>query len=137
MRYREQTIVNVYFHNLSQYDAHFVVRELGIDGGNVSVLANSEEKYIMFVKHFKYPGAGRHNSIAVRFVDSYRFLARALSSLAQLLPLDKFRVTKTFFSDDEEFELVQRKGVSRTNTSLPRQCWTNVRFLHPKRFMIR
>lgn len=35
-------------HNLSNYDAHFIAKELGYDSDNISVIANSEEKLIAF-----------------------------------------------------------------------------------------
>src|SRR5436190_9048087 len=85
LRYHEQDTINCYFHNLSNYDAHFIVRELDIDKGDVRVLANTEEKYITFLKNFIYSGAGRHERMSVRFVDSYRFLSRGLAFLAKIL----------------------------------------------------
>ena len=103
--------MNVYLHNLSNYDAHFIVRELAVDGGDVSVLANTEEKYISFTKRFGHPGAGRHNSIRLRFVDSYRFMAKSLAGLVSILPPEKLHETRGAFPHPEDFNLVRRKGV--------------------------
>ena len=111
LRYHEQDTINCYFHNLSNYDAHFIVRELDIDKGDVRVLANTEEKYITFLKNFIYPGAGRHERMSVRFVDSYRFLSRGLAFLAKILPREKMRCTRAYYQDDDKFVLLQRKGV--------------------------
>lgn len=51
--------MNRYFHNPSNYDAHDVA--LGLVGGIVSVLANTDEKYIVFTKHLTFPGVRREN----------------------------------------------------------------------------
>ena len=111
LRYKEQDTVHVYLHNLSNYDAHFIVRELGVDKGSIDVLANTEEKYITFSKRFKYPGAGRNGSIKLQFVDSYRMMSKSLSVLASILPADKLKTTRQRFPDQEEFDLMRRKGV--------------------------
>lgn len=52
LKFREQDTINCYFHNLSNYDAHFVVRELGLDQGHMGLVTNTSEKYIAFIKHF-------------------------------------------------------------------------------------
>jgi len=112
LQFKEQTVVNCYFHNLSNYDAHFIVRELNVDAGDVRVLANTDEKYITFSKRFIYPGAGRQDGIVVRFIDSYRFLTRALSTLVDILPVDKLQCTREHFGAvPQQFEMAKRKGV--------------------------
>ena len=110
LRYHEQDTINCYFHNLSNYDAHFVVRELDIDKGDVRVLANTEEKYITFLKTFHYPG-DCHEKMSVRFVDSYRFLSRGLAYLVSILPEDKFHCTHAYHQEPTKFSLLHRKGV--------------------------
>lgn len=100
----------MYFHNLSNYDAHFIIIELTVDRGDVNVLANTEEKYVTFSKHLKYPGAGPRSASKLQFVNSYRFLTMPLEILASILPVDKKKF-RSHFNDSEEFELLQHKGV--------------------------
>ena len=121
LRYREQRVVNCYFHNLSNYDAHFIVRELAVDSGDVDVLPNTEEKYISFSKRFLFDRAAdpattagrgkRQQGFKVRFLDTYRFLTSSLASLASALPPAQLTETRKRFPDDHLFNLVRRKGV--------------------------
>ncbi|XP_054270714.1 uncharacterized protein LOC128991659 [Macrosteles quadrilineatus] len=111
IRHKEQDTINIYLHNLSNYDAHFIIRELSVDKGNINVLANTEEKYITFSKRFKYPGAGRQGGLKLQFVDSYRLMSKALGTLASILPADKLKITKSRFPNQEQFDLLRRKGV--------------------------
>ena len=40
------------FHNLSGYDAHFIIKEIAVAyNGHVDVLPITKEKYISFTKH--------------------------------------------------------------------------------------
>ncbi|KAL4135021.1 hypothetical protein QTP88_006689 [Uroleucon formosanum] len=98
--------VPCFLHNLSNYDAHFIVTELGYDTHRITVIPNSEEKFISFSKYIS-------NTFTVRFIDTCRFMASKLSTLAKnLLTLNfsKFRETGKHFSTDD-MNLVTRKGV--------------------------
>jgi len=95
-----------FFHNLSNYDAHFIVTELGYDARSISVIPNSEEKFISFSKYIS-------NNFSLRFIDSCRFMASSLSTLATNLhsaDYEKFRETRKNFIHDD-IPLVTRKGV--------------------------
>jgi len=98
--------VPCYLHNLSNYDAYFIVTELGYDTDTISVIPNSEEKYILFSKYI-------NNEFSVRFIDTCRFVASSLAELARNLTTAdfcKFReVAKVFIPT--EMPLVTRKGV--------------------------
>ena len=45
--------IPVIFHNLSGYDAHLFIKNLGVSEGLISVIPNNEEKYISFTKTVK------------------------------------------------------------------------------------
>lgn len=98
--------VPVFFHNLSNYDSHFIISELGYDTESINVIPNSEEKFISFSKYIS-------STFTVRFIDTFRFMASSLSSLAENLitpGLENFRETaKHFVAGD--MPLVTRKGV--------------------------
>jgi len=103
---RQPNFVPCFMHNLSNYDAHFIVTELGNDSKSISVIPNSEEKFISFSKYIS-------NTFTVRFIDTFRFMASSLSNLAANLitpNLTKFRETAKVFAP-ADMSLVTRKGV--------------------------
>jgi len=106
LKLQTPNFIPCFLHNLSNYDAHFIVTELGYDSKSISVIPNSEEKFISFSKNVT-------NNFSIRFIDSYRFMASKLSTLADNLitpGFEKFRKTaKHFFTED--MQLVTRKGV--------------------------
>ena len=83
------------FHNLSGYDAHLFIKELGrrFNKNDIGVIAENREKYISFsvkisvklagVKH--KDGTEEHKNIQLRFIDSCRFMASSLDKLASNL----------------------------------------------------
>ncbi|XP_026815430.1 uncharacterized protein LOC113555237 isoform X2 [Rhopalosiphum maidis] len=106
LKLQTPSFIPCFIHNLSNYDAHFIVTELGYDSKTISVIPNSEEKLISFSKYVnKY--------FSIRFIDSCRFMASSLSTLASNLitsGFEKFRETaKNFLTED--MQLVTRKGV--------------------------
>ncbi|XP_054276530.1 uncharacterized protein LOC128995537 [Macrosteles quadrilineatus] len=106
--YQDQHFVPCFIHNLSGYDSHFIVRELGYDTNEIKVIPNTEEKYISFSKMVKVKHA-KNNVIELRFLDSYRFMQDSLSNLANNLPKPDFIETKRHFP--ENTELLTKKGV--------------------------
>ncbi|KAF4530493.1 hypothetical protein B566_EDAN018469 [Ephemera danica] len=94
-------VIPVFFHGLNGYDSHFIVQHLGDNEGDVTVIPNSQEKYITFIKKVGH--------MKLQFVDSYRFLSKSLDVLASLLPNERKECTKKFFPP-ELLELVYRKG---------------------------
>ncbi|XP_046665974.1 uncharacterized protein LOC124357906 [Homalodisca vitripennis] len=103
LKRQNQKFLPVVIHGSSNYDSHFIIKNLGCDERKVEVIPNSKEKYISFVKHTE-------SGIKLRFVDSFRFMGSSLSSLVQNLSLDQFNHTKMFFNN-EDLSLVTRKGV--------------------------
>ncbi|WAR05654.1 hypothetical protein MAR_021023 [Mya arenaria] len=53
LKYRNPKFIPVVFHNLSGYDSHLFIKNLGKSEGNINCIPNNEEKYISFTK--KYP----------------------------------------------------------------------------------
>ena len=83
------------FHNLSGYDAHLFIKELGrrFNKNDIGVIAENKEKYISFnvkinvkLAGVKYKdGTQVHKNIPLRFIDSCRFMASSLDKLASNL----------------------------------------------------
>jgi len=78
LKLQTPNFVPCFFHNLSNYDAHFIVTELGYDTKSISVIPNTEEKYISFTKYIT-------KKFSVRFINTFRFLASSLSTLSSNL----------------------------------------------------
>lgn len=93
-------------HNLSIYDAYFIVTELGYDTHVISIIPNRDEKCISF---FKYIAP----SFTIRYVDTCMFMATSLASLASNLltnEFEKFREPRKV-SSHNVMPLVTRNGV--------------------------
>ena len=121
MKYRIPDFVPIAFHNLSGYDAHLFIRELGkkFNKDDIGVIAENKEKYISFNVSIpvKLAGVTDKNGKAVikkvklRFIDSCRFMASSLDKLASNLDDDQCKNLRKFFNDEEQFRLMRRKGV--------------------------
>ncbi|KAL4127493.1 hypothetical protein QTP88_011660 [Uroleucon formosanum] len=106
LKLKQPKFVPCFFHNLSNYDAHLIVTELGYDANSIKVIANSEEKFISFSKYIS-------RTFTIRFVDTCRFMASKLETLAKNLltrNFSKFRESAKYF-DARDMPLVTRKGV--------------------------
>ena len=52
LNYRDSHCIPVVFHNLSGYDAHFIIKEIAVAyKGCIDLLSIIKEKYIQFAKH--------------------------------------------------------------------------------------
>ena len=108
--------VPVVFHNLSGYDAHLFVNNLGITKGKIRCLPTTDEKYISFSKDIVMStskgkdGKNYENKLDIRFIDSFRFMQTSLAKLVENLPSRSFKNLKRFYKGDK-FGLLRRKGV--------------------------
>ena len=86
----------VVFHNLSGYDAHLFIKNLGYDLGNINCIANNEEKYISFTKtitvgsYINKEGKTVNKNHNIRFIDSFKFMSDSLDNLVNNLPEEAF-----------------------------------------------
>ncbi|KAL6418278.1 hypothetical protein ACFW04_012231 [Cataglyphis niger] len=55
--------------------------------------------------------AEEKNHIKLRFIDSYKFLSASLDKLASFLNKDKFKILKSKFQNEDNFNLITRKGI--------------------------
>ena len=114
LQFKKPKVTPVIFHNLSGYDAHLFVKNLGKSEGNIKCIPNNEEKYISFSKEIvvdDYEKDGKKVEVKheIRFLDSFKFMASSLDSLAGNLDLSKFIQTKKEFG--EKYELMTKKGI--------------------------
>ena len=108
----------VIFHNLSGYDAHLFVKNLGKTEGNIKCIPKNEEKYISFSKEIvvdEYTNKkGEKIEIMheIRFLDSFKFMTSSLENLVRNLAksdLKKLKETEKSFVDG--VKLLSRKGI--------------------------
>ena len=124
LKYRKPDFTPVIFHNLSGYDSHLFIKNLGFSEGNIDCIPNNEEKYISFSKKIK---VGTYWKIAlyadgdifyeqkpkyhtIRFIDSFKFMATSLEKLVNNLPEDDCINLGSYYSGNK-FNLLARKGV--------------------------
>ena len=116
LQYRMPKFIPVIFHNLSGYDSHLFIKNLGVSEGNISCIPNNEEKYISFTKTIvvnRYENKeGKEVLIKrdLRFIDSFKFMASSLSSLVNNLNKDKFTNMNKLFQG-KHLDMLLRKGV--------------------------
>ena len=104
------------FHNLSGYDSHLFIKNLGFSQGNIDCIPNNEERYISFTKRIHVgsytskKGETKPLHHQIRFIDSFKFMAASLDSLVNNLPKDAFKNVKRYYKGDK-LSLLTRKGV--------------------------
>ena len=101
----------VIFDNLSGYDSHVFIKQLGKSKGNINCIPNNEEKCISFSKTI-LPDDVEDNfkdRIEIRYIDSFKFMASSIDSLSKNLSREQFREMRKVFEDDTD--LFIRKGV--------------------------
>ena len=124
LNYRKPDFTPVVFHNLSGYDSHLFIKNLGFSEGNIDCIPNNEEKYISFSKKIQvgtYPKQAldaegdifyeqKPKYHTIRFIDSFKFMATSLEKLVNNLPKDDCINLGLYYSGDK-FNLLARKGV--------------------------
>ena len=124
LNYRNPNFTPVVFHNLSGYDSHLFIKNLGFSEGNIDCIPNNEEKYISFSKKIwvgTYPKKAsdadgdifceqKPKYHTIRFIDSFKFMATSLEKLVNNLPKDDCINLGSYYSGDK-FNLLARKGV--------------------------
>ena len=121
LKYKIPDHIPIVFHNLSGYDAHLFIKELGkrFNKNDVGVIAENKEKYISFNVKInvklagvsKKDGTGAHKNIQLRFIDSCRFMASSLDKLASNLGDDQCKHLREFRKEEEVFRPMRCKGV--------------------------
>ena len=118
LRYAIPNHIPVVFHNLSGYDTHLFICQLGkkFNSEDIGGIAENKEKYISFsfnvvvAKYKDKEGKERKRKIQLRFIDSIRFMESSLDSLSSNLTDDQCKNLAKFHRG-VEFQLMCRKGI--------------------------
>ena len=116
LKYKKPKFIPVVFHNLSGYDSHLFIKNLGFTDGNIDCIPNNEEKYISFTKNIvtgsytNKEGKTKPIKHKIRFIDSFKFMSTSLDSLVNNLPDDAFNNLERYYKE-EKLSLVKGKGV--------------------------
>ena len=122
LEYRIPKFFPVIFHNLASYDAHLFVKNLGVTEGKIKCIPKNEENYISFTKEIEVDTFTKEIEVdnktktisvkrELRFIDSFKFMAISLDSLANNLPDNMFNNLSYFYEEQAKFKLLKRKGV--------------------------
>ncbi|RLU24991.1 hypothetical protein DMN91_003083 [Ooceraea biroi] len=114
LNYKDSHVIPVIFHNLSGYDAHFIIEDVAnAFESSVELLPLTKERYITFTKNVANTEDGCGTCVKLRFVDSYKFLSTSLDTLASYFDKSHMRILRSEFLhlSEEDFELLTRKGV--------------------------
>ena len=116
LQYRRPKFIPVVFHNLSGYDSHLFIKNLGVTEGNINCIPNNEETYISFSKDIVVGEYTNKNGKIVdikqqlRFIDSFKFVASSLDKLVENLDKNCCVNTGKFYKG-KQLSLLMRKGV--------------------------
>ena len=105
------------FHNLSGYDAHLFIRELGAQTSEMGVITKNKENYISFSirvpveKYIDKNGEEKDKLIELRFIDSFKFMSSSSDFLTKnLVSSGKWSFGLGGYSD-LQYDVLIRKGV--------------------------
>lgn len=114
LQYQENRTIPVVFHNLGNYDAHFLLKKLATGfKGEIKIIPINSEKYISFIKTVADSSDKHEETVKFKFIDSFRFMPSSLDYLSSLIPSEKKSILRNEFKNfsDEQLHLLERKGV--------------------------
>lgn len=115
LKLQEARYIPIVFHNLSNYDAHFIIKAVANEiEGEVKVIPRTDQLYIAFTKTIKSTRSNDYQDfVKLRFIDSLRFMASSLDYLTSLLPAEKKKNLRSECKtmSEEQVQLLERKGV--------------------------
>ena len=115
LKYRKPKNISVFFHNLTGYDSHLIIKKLDATTGAIDCIPNNEEKYITFSKTIKTgeytnkKGETKDKTFKIIFKDSMKFMLSSLEALVKNLTEDDFKNLEKYFTP-EEIKLLKQKG---------------------------
>ncbi|XP_049886984.1 uncharacterized protein LOC126381640 [Pectinophora gossypiella] len=108
LQFKVPKCIPIFFHNLSGYDCHLFIKQLGEVPGKITIIPKTKEKYTSFSK---FVPINEKEYIHLRFVDSFNFLGTSLDKLTKTMKTEDFVYLRRHFPEEEKFKLLTRKGV--------------------------
>ena len=117
LKYSKPKGVPVFFHNLTGYDSHLFIKNLGSSNPkeNIECIPNNEEKYITFTKNIivgqytNKKGEVKDKTFKIVFKDSNKFMRPSIEALVNNLPKNGFKNISKYYTP-EQVELIKQKG---------------------------
>ena len=116
LKYRKPNNISVFFHNLSGYDSHLLVKKLNNNTmGTIDCIPNNEENYISFSKTIKTgeyinkKGETNDKYFKIIFKDSLKFMASSLEALVNNLPDGALNNLNKYYTS-KQVKLLKQKG---------------------------
>ena len=109
--------IPIVFHNLSGYDAHLFIKELGAYTPDMKVISKNKEDYISFSisvpidSYINESGQEMDKMIKSRFIDSLKFMSSTLDSLTKNLVSSGKELFGFEDYSKDQYNLLTRKGV--------------------------
>ena len=105
------------FHNLSGYDSHLFIKEVGEHSKDIGVIAKNKEDYITFSvnivvnRYMDKEGNEKDKLIELRFINSFTFVASSLDSLTNNLVKGGRKLFGFEDYSELQYNLLTRKGI--------------------------
>ena len=115
LQYSKPNNISVFFHNLTGYDSHLIIKKLNKTMGSIDCIPNNEENYISFSKTIKTgeyqnkKGETKDKNFKIIFKDSMKFLNTSIEALVNNLPEDGFKNLEKYFKPYQA-KLLKQKG---------------------------
>ena len=117
LRYRTPSYIPVIFRNLSGYDAHLFIKELGKNSRDMEVIAKNKEDYVSFSvdvavdKYVDKEGNEKEKLIELRFIDSFKFMSSSLDFPSKNLVSGGKQLFGFEDYSELQYDLLTRKGI--------------------------
>lgn len=116
LNFQVPTFIPIFFHNFSGYDCHLLIKDLVKVEGTTNLIPLNKELYISVshtIQVYEDDNSfhKKNHKVEMRFLDSYRFMADSLDSLARNLSDNDMCSIRAHFPQDNKFNLMRRKGV--------------------------
>ena len=86
LQYELPKFVPVIFHNLSGYNSHLFIKQLGKSQGSINFMPNDEDKFISSSKTISAGDEDSYkNRIEKRYLNSFKFISSSIDSLSKNL----------------------------------------------------
>ena len=116
LRYRIPFYIPIILHNLSGYNSHLFIKELGKHSKDIGVIAKNKEDYFTFSvnvvvdKYINKEGNEKDKFIELKFINSFKFMASSLDLVTNNLVRGGRKLFGFEDYSELQYNLLTRKG---------------------------